>query len=76
MSAIFALAVTVSVTPAVKTHRGDRPATFANEYVGFCRVLAAQSAESSDFVTADGMHAWRSTLGSADVQPALVELDL
>ena len=60
----------------MEAHRADRPATFGNEHVGLRWVFTAQSAQGADFITTDGMDAWRAALGPADVQPALVELDL
>jgi len=60
----------------MKAKRAHRSATLGNEYVGFCWVLAPQPAQSADLITSDGMNARRSTLGSADMQPALVEFDL
>ena len=60
----------------MEAHWADRPATLADEHIGFCRVFTAEPAQGTDLVATDGMDAWRSTLGSAHVQPALVELDL
>jgi hypothetical protein len=54
--------------------RGD--GTLGNEYVSLCRVFTLQLAQGADLVAPDRMDAWRSALGSADMQSALVELDL
>jgi hypothetical protein len=59
----------------VEAHGADWSATLRNEHIGFA-ILTPQPAQSTDLVTADRMDARRSTLGSTDMQPALVELDL
>jgi hypothetical protein len=60
----------------VEAHWADRPAALAHEDVRFRGVLPPQLAQGSDLIASDGMDAWRATLGSADVQPASIKLDL
>src|SRR5215475_2955678 len=60
----------------MEAHGADWSATLANEYMDLARVLAPQLAQSADLIAPNRMNAWHAALGSADMQPALVELDL
>src|SRR5262249_28821975 len=60
----------------VETDGTDRPAALGNEYVGVCRVIAAQLTKRPHLVTADWVYAGNAALDAVNVQAALGELDL
>jgi hypothetical protein len=60
----------------VEAERAHRPATLGNEDVGLAGVIAPELAQSTDFIAPDRVHAWYAAFGAANVQPALIKLDL
>src|SRR5262245_34484715 len=60
----------------MKAHWADWPATFGNEDVGFRRALSPYFAQRAHLIASNRVNARRAALGSADMQAALVELNL
>ena len=52
------------------------PAALGNDYVGVCRVIAAELAQRSQLITPDWVHAGDPVLDAVNVQAALGEFDL
>jgi hypothetical protein len=60
----------------MEAHRADWSATLGNEHMGFARVLTPQLAQRADLIATNRMDARRAVLGSADMQPTGIKLDL
>src|SRR5262249_49839906 len=60
----------------VEAERAHGAAALGNEDVGLGGILAAQPAQSTDLIAPDRMDAWCAAFGAANVQPALIKLDL